>query len=100
MTGIKSEFLIFSGFFWFNPAKWGGLRIASIVTLGLDYAEYLKFKHITGHLRFFHHFKKPYYFSGQKKDPSRSDAEFTVAFAIGSVLMIEEKVGNIGQTVW
>ncbi len=22
MTGIKSEFLIFSGFFWFNPTKW------------------------------------------------------------------------------
>ncbi|MCE9653247.1 MAG: hypothetical protein K8Q89_09400 [Nitrosarchaeum sp.] len=67
------------------------------VSLGLDYAKYLKFKSITGQPLFSVGSEKPSSFFDQKKDPTINDAEFTVAFAIDSILMIEEKVGDIDR---
>ncbi|BDQ31142.1 hypothetical protein NZNM25_01460 [Nitrosopumilus zosterae] len=67
------------------------------VSLGLDYSKYLKFKSITGQPLFTLGNDKPKDFFDQKKDPALNDAEFVVAFAIDSVLLIEEKVGDIDK---
>jgi hypothetical protein len=66
-----------------------------MVALGLNYLDYLSFKEITGQPLFSLGNEDPVDFFNMKKDPNSDDAEFVLAYAIDSILMIESRVGDI-----
>ena len=67
--------------------------VALHYVLGLDYSRYMRFKEATGRVVFAIGGKPHWY--NTPKDPSRSQAEFILAYAINTVLEIENRVGNL-----
>lgn len=66
-----------------------------LISLGLNFLDYMKFKGITGEPEFSLGDEDPIDFFNAKENPTRDDAEFALAYAIDSILMVESKVGNI-----
>lgn len=65
------------------------------VALGLNYADYVKFKRITGTPTFTIGSEEPVDFNGTKTALDEKDAEFTIVYATDAVISIENRVGNI-----
>jgi hypothetical protein len=65
------------------------------LTLGIDYATYLRFRGMAGIVRFAMSGKA--YVDGNQPEVSHDDAEFAVSFATSSVVQIESIVQDIDK---
>lgn len=66
-----------------------------LLALGLNSLDFLKYKKITGTPLYSLGNEEPIDFIFAKNDPTKDDAEFVVAYAINSILAIEDKAGDI-----
>ena len=63
------------------------------VALGMNYADYMKYKQIAGHVMFA--VSGEPHFSGMQENIAASDAEFVVSYCIDTVVQIQACVGSL-----
>ena len=63
------------------------------VALGMNYADFMKYKRIAGQVFFAQH-GNPQYVGG-KENPDANDAEFVVVYCTDTVVQIESRVGSL-----
>lgn len=65
------------------------------VTLGMNYAEFMRYKKVVGGVNFSGNGTP--YFHGKTEPPNQSNAEFVVSYSINTVVQIESIVGSIDE---